>query len=101
MLYLLFILSVESLLRNTVTRDILHRLSIPYLTMVLYCIIFSYVSGKDFHFSVMNHILTWGATINLKEEKWEEITSVMSEKGRDHMARITSFIFYVIYNIQV
>lgn len=101
MLYLLFILCVESLLRNRITQDILHRLSIPYLTMVLYCVIFSYVSGKDFHFSLVNHILTWGATLNLKKEKWEEITSLMSKKGRDHMARITSFLFYVIYNIQV
>ncbi len=100
MIFFIYVLIIESFLKNTVTRQVLHRLLVPYVTMILYCSIKYFVSGVV-HFGWFEHILAWGAASQMKNDNWEEIKSTITNKQFGIATRLTAFALYVIYNIQV
>lgn len=101
MIFVLYILLIESLLNNTVTREVLHRLVIPYITMILYCIILTFVSGNSIRMGLVEHILAWGAASQMKDESWKEMRDTITKRQLAIASRVTAFALYVIYNIQV
>lgn len=101
MIFFFYIAIIESLLNNTVTKEVLHRLVIPYITMILYVVIMSFVSGNVIQMGWIEHILAWGAASQMKNESWNEIKGAITERPFGIASRLTAFTLYLIYNNQV
>jgi len=101
MIFFFYIVIIESLLNNTVTKEVLHRLLLPYITMILYAIIMSFVSGNVIQMGWIEHILAWGAASQMKNDSWNEIKEVITKRQFGLASRLTAFALYLIYNYQL
>ena len=101
MIFIFFVVIIESLLNNTVTKEVLHRLLIPYITMILYAVIMSFFSGNSIQMGWIEHILAWGAASQMRNESWNEIKEVITKRQFAITSRLTAFALYLIYNNQL
>lgn len=100
-MFLFYVVIIESLLNNTVTKQVLHRLLIPYITMIMYTVIVSFVSGNSIQMGWIEHILAWGAASQMRNESWNEIKEVITKRQFAIATRLTTFALYLICNNQL
>jgi hypothetical protein len=101
MIFFFYLVIIESLLNNIVTKEVLHRLLLPYITMILYVVILSFVSGNPIQMGWIEHILAWGAASQMKNDSWNEIKGAITKRQFGIASRLTAFALYLIYNNQV